>query len=452
MTLQAFQVHIDGLPGPSFNYGGLSYGNVASLQHSMEKSNPRKAALQILYKMKHLADMGIKQIVMPPQERPSIGVLRQLGFMGTDIQVLESAYRSAPDLVTAVSSSSSTWAANSATITPSTDSADRRVHITPANSAHFFHRSLEVETNQMLFYALFPHPEAFVQHDPLPGHAQVGDEGSANQLRLCRTYEEAGIHVMVYGKRSFGTVDLPRPQIFPARQALEASEAISRLHRLSEDRVLYVQQHPDAIDAGVFHNDLAALCNQNVLIYHERAWLHSDQAVETLSQSMTLQCRCELQAIRISEQELPLRDLIVSGLLNSQLVTVAPDEMVLLAPVEVRDHPRSKAVIDRLLDEVNPIERVYYFDLSESMRAGGGPRSLSLPAILTASEWEAVYPELILTEGLYQTLIEWVNGNYREELLPGDVADPELLYETRRALDDLTEILDLGPLYPFQQE
>jgi succinylarginine dihydrolase len=32
-----------------------------------------------------------------------------------------------------------------------------------------------------------------------------------------------------------------------------------------------------------------------------------------------------------------------------------------------------------------------------------------------------------------------------------DLADPQLLLEVRRALDELTQILRLGSIYPFQQ-
>jgi succinylarginine dihydrolase len=452
VTASTYPVFLDGLPGPTFNYGGLAMGNLASAKYAMTRSNPRKAALQSLYKMKHLADMGIRQIVLPPQERPLVGVLRRLGFTGSDMQVLEGAYRVVPDIVTAVSASSSAWAANGASITPSSDTADYRVHITPANLAHQFHRSLEVETTQMIYYALFPHPEAFVHHDPLPAHPRLGDEGSANQIRLCGKYEGPGIHLMVYGMRSFGVVSRLGPRRFLPRQSLEASEAVVRLHRIPEDRVVFVQQHPDAIDAGLFHNDLVALANQHLLLYHERAWVSTEEVVETLRSKLQAYCHVDLQAIKILESELSLADLVDSYLLNSQLVTLPSGEMIMLAPTQTRDHARACAFLQQLVSRDNPIQHVHYLDLSESMRAGGGPGCLSLSTVLTRSEWEAVLPELILTDALYQTLVDWIGEHYRDELRPGDVSDPELLYETRRALDDLTELLDLGPLYPFQQE
>jgi len=48
-------------------------------------------------------------------------------------------------------------------------------------------------------------------------------------------------------------------------------------------------------------------------------------------------------------------------------------------------------------------------------------------------------------------LQELIQKYYRDRLVPGDLADPQLLEESRRALDELTKILGLGSIYPFQR-
>ena len=53
----AREVNFDGLVGPTHNYSGLSFGNVASMDNRTTASNPRAAALQGLQKMKTLADL-----------------------------------------------------------------------------------------------------------------------------------------------------------------------------------------------------------------------------------------------------------------------------------------------------------------------------------------------------------------------------------------------------------
>lgn len=65
--MKSCEVNFDGLVGPTHNYGGLSYGNVASQSNSQQSSNPREAALQGLAKMKALMEMGFVQGVLAPR-------------------------------------------------------------------------------------------------------------------------------------------------------------------------------------------------------------------------------------------------------------------------------------------------------------------------------------------------------------------------------------------------
>jgi succinylarginine dihydrolase len=56
-----------------------------------------------------------------------------------------------------------------------------------------------------------------------------------------------------------------------------------------------------------------------------------------------------------------------------------------------------------------------------------------------------------MNESLFATLNAWVDKHYRDRLEEKDLADPQLLLESRTALDELTRILQLGSIYPFQR-
>lgn len=56
-----------------------------------------------------------------------------------------------------------------------------------------------------------------------------------------------------------------------------------------------------------------------------------------------------------------------------------------------------------------------------------------------------------MNDTLFATLNDWVDRYYRDRLTQADLADPHLLREGRDALDRLTQILQLGSVYPFQQ-
>jgi succinylarginine dihydrolase len=90
------------------------------------------------------------------------------------------------------------------------------------------------------------------------------------------------------------------------------------------------------------------------------------------------------------------------------------------------------------------------FDLRQSMRNGGGPACLRLRVPLTDAERAAIERRVFLDQALADDLERWIRAHYRDRLAPGDLADPRLLDESRRALDELTALLRLPAVYPFQ--
>lgn len=447
----AFEVNFDGLPGPTHNYAGLSLGNIASMSNQSLPAHPRQAALQALEKMLHLMELGLVQAVLPPQERPSVRHLRRLGYGGSDEEVIETAYQNRPDLLALCCSASSMWAANAATCCPSADSMDGRVHITPANLVHNFHRQIERKTTLTVFRRIFHNERYFCVHEPLPSSSCFGDEGAANHNRFCKSYGGTGIQLFVFGRSSASTPE-QLPKHFPARQTLEASEAICRLNAVLPELVLFAQQHPQAVDAGVFHNDVVSVSNQNVFLYHEHAFLDQEQVIDSLSQLVQRFCQTELICIPISAQEVPLSDAVGSYLFNSQIVTTPSEGMILVAPLECQSTDSVRQKIESFIDDPkNPLSAVHYLDVRESMKNGGGPGCLRQRIVLTEEELSAIHQGVILTPELYVKLREWICQYYREELTIDDLRDPQLLQESRAALDSLTQILDLGSLYSFQE-
>ncbi|TGN40507.1 N-succinylarginine dihydrolase [Marinobacter confluentis] len=445
MARHAVEANFDGLVGPTHNYAGLSWGNVASKSNVHAVSNPKEAALQGLAKMKRLADRGYVQGVLPPHERPHLPTLRALGFEGTDEQVLRAAAENHPSILAAVSSASTMWTANAATVSPSADTADHRVHFTPANLSAKFHRSIEHRVTGRALKAMFADDAYFAHHPALPSVSQFGDEGAANHTRLCNGYGDPGVELFVYGQVAFNE-QAPAPKRYPARQTLEASQAIARLHGLTDRNAVFAQQNPDAIDAGVFHNDVIAVGNGNTLFYHEMAFLDEGRVLADIRSRLT---GAELEAVRVSRDQVPLEDAVASYLFNSQLLNT-PDGMMLAVPGECREIDSVSRYLDDLVSGPGPITSVEVFDVKQSMRNGGGPACLRLRVVLNDDELNAMHPGVLMTDALYQRLTTWVEAHYRDQLSQEDLGDPMLLEEVRKALDELSGILGLGSIYDFQ--
>lgn len=443
--MTASEANFDGLVGPTHNYAGLAHGNVASARNAALPSNPREAALQGLSKMRALAAMGLAQGVLPPQERPHIPTLKALGFTGKDADVLAKAAREAPGLLAAVSSASSMWTANAATVSPSADTADSRVHFTPANLASHLHRSLEPATTARALAATFADAKHFAHHAPLPATPAMGDEGAANHTRLCSDYGTAGVELFVYGQ---GSDAEPKPEKYPARQTRAACEAVARLHGLNASRVVYHQQKPSAIDAGVFHNDVIAVGNRELLFFHQQAFVDAPALQRSVQLALPGACLVE-----VAEREVSVADAVSSYLFNSQLVCIpGTTGHTLVVAQECTENKTVWTCIQRLVAEPScPINDVKVFDLRQSMHNGGGPACLRLRVVLTSAEHTAVNAQSWITTEKADALEAWVKVHYRDHLVFADLADPALLDESRTALDRLTQLLGLGSIYDFQR-
>jgi succinylarginine dihydrolase len=293
--------------------------------------------------------------------------------------------------------------------------------------------------------AIFGDENYFEHHPALPACPQFGDEGAANHTRFCRQYGDIGVEFFVHGASGFDT-GAPRPAKYPARQTREASQAIARLHGLDARLVVFAQQNPAVIDAGVFHNDVIGVGNGNVLFCHELAFV--DQAIVLNEIAGKLGGR--FIPIQVSAGEVSVEDAVQTYLFNSQLLTRADGNMLLLVPGECRSHERVWAYLQKLLAQDTPIRDVRVMDLRESMMNGGGPACLRLRVELSEQELAAVNPATLMNDRLHTRLTAWVEKHYRDRLGEPDLGDPALLDECRTALDELTQILALGAVYPFQ--
>ncbi len=431
------EVNFDGLIGPTHNYAGLSFGNLASQKNKGAVSNPRAAALQGLAKMRAVKALGLHQGFLPPQDRPSLKILRALGFAGDDRQIIEKAAKAAPEILANCYAASSMWTANAATVAPSPDTADGKVHFTPANLATNFHRAIEGETTARVLKHIFASEKHFAHHPLLPGGDRFGDEGAANHGRLAPRHGDKGAHIFVYG------LDGDK---FPARQKKCASEAVARNHLLDEKRTVFVQQSKAALDVGAFHNDVVGVANGTVLFLHEQSFEDRDAAIAAIRKAAPFALIVEAPASAVS-----LEDAISSYLFNSQLLSLPGGEMALVLPKESEENARVKAFIDATVSKNNPINRAVFMDVRESMRNGGGPACLRLRVVLSDAELATANPRFLLDDAKLGALEAWVTAHYRDRLTPDDLKDPDFMEEALGAIDALTKLLGMGAFYDFQR-
>ena len=435
------EINFDGLIGPTHNYAGLSQGNLASQKHLNQTSNPKAAALQGLDKMRLIMDQGIPQGFFLPHERPHLMTLRAIGFGGTDEEVINQAAKKNPALLKNVYSASSMWSANAATFSPSIDSNDQKIHITPANLNSMFHRSIEHEFTKTQLELMFGGVAKV--HEPIKNISGYGDEGAANHLRVSAQHLKPGFQIFVYGSSAFEV-----HQGIIARQAEEISQAVSTQHQLDPDRVLFLKQNEQAIHSGSFHNDIVSLANEEVFIFHQEAFADRVELERVLHQ---LKDHVKgFHPIEILSKDISLDDLVSSYLLNSQLITVKNNEMMMLLPEEVQNHGNCMKWLEEIKSS-SPIKRLEFVDIHQSMMNGGGPACLRFKAVVNSDELDKINKKFLLSPEKLINLRALVSKHYRDRINPDDLLDIKLMEESYLFLDELTQLLGIGSIYSFQK-
>jgi succinylarginine dihydrolase len=414
MTLA--EINFDGIVGPSHNYAGLSPGNLASAKNAGAVSHPRAAALQGVAKMRANLDLGLVQGVFMPHPRPDLPWLASLGTDADNAQ---------PHIRAAAMSASAMWAANAATVSPAPDTMDGKCHLTVANLLTMPHRAHEWPATLAQLRLAFADP-AFAVHAPVP--APYGDEGAANHMRLCTTHDAPGIEVFVYGVRGGA---------FPARQHVEASKAVARLHGAKD--AVFVAQSETAIAAGAFHNDVVAVANGRVLFTHEHAFADKGTFYADLSARLP-----ELEIVEVPASIVSLGDAISSYLFNAQLVTLPDDGgMALILPTEARDNKAVWSWLEAHIAGNGPIRELVPVDVRESMANGGGPACLRLRVVADPA---TVDPRFLVYHEKLDRIADVIAKHWPEHIAPDDLDSAALRHQIVAARHALLDALDLSQL------
>ncbi len=431
-----------GLPGPYHNYGGLSQDNLASTKNRHRASNPQEAVLQALELVSMLRALGITVGILPPLLRPHLPSLPVDGGHSA-AQKISYAANHHPALLEQCYSSSAMWTANAATIAPSPDTEDGKLHLTSANLFTKPHRRIEAEDTHRILSHIFSDSEQFVVHAPLDPAQGLRDEGAANHTRLTPAHGTSGVHVFVYGAE--GSAADPAW----ARQTWSASNQVAVQHQLNKNTCLMLQQNPTAIEQGVFHNDVIAVGHLNCLLYHEEAYADGEACIARIRDAYETLHHQPLHCLKVLSQELSVADAVKTYLFNSQIVSNAKGGMVVIAPTEAEEHEGARNVFKRIVTGDNPVAEVRYVNLRQSMNNGGGPACLRLRIVMNDQQLASVQKtsRVIVDDALHAQLTVWAKTYFPDRLMPEDLSDPKLYAKTHTALTALAALTHL-PILP----
>jgi succinylarginine dihydrolase len=231
-----------------------------------------------------------------------------------------------------------------------------------------------------------------------------------------------------------------------ARQDLSASRAIADAHHARH--TLFVKQNADIIKSGVFHNDVIAVGNENVLLVHERAFSGKND-IARIAEAYQNACADTLHVLTVRESEITIEEAVSTYLFNSQIVTKPNGKMTIIAPQEVSELYDGKAlhVLQKMRDDAsNPIDEIIMLDLRQSMRNGGGPACLRLRAGLTQTQVSALEASVnvLANDALFESLEALIEKYYPDTLTATELSNPALYYNGKTLHDEMLALMRLA--------
>ena len=201
---------------------------------------------------------------------------------------------------------------------------------------------------------------------------------------------------------------------------------------------MFIEQNPEAIAAGAFHNDVVAVANGNVLFTHERAFADPEGAYAAIRAAFPA-----VQIIVVPDSAVSLAEAIRSYLFNAQLVTLPYGAMALIVPLEAWESAPVRGWLDAMLAGNGPIRQVLPVDVRQSMANGGGPACLRLRVVTDPA---AVDPRFLLDAGKADTIAAVIAGHWPEAIDPADIGKPAVAAQVVTARLALLDAVGLAEL------
>jgi len=253
-------------------------------------------------------------------------------------------------------------------------------------------------------------------------------------MRLCDNHGAPGIEVFVYGKAPHETGGGK----FPARQHEQASRVVARRHGLDFERCVFIEQNPEAIEAGAFHNDVVAVANERVLFCHARAFADPAASYAAIREAFPA-----LELVEVPESAVSLEESIRTYLFNAQLVTLPDGAMALVVPSECRESTSVWRFCEQMTAGNGPVRQVIPVDVRQSMANGGGPACLRLRVVADPAK---VDPRFLLDDAKAERIETVITQTWPESIAPEQLGTDALADRVRAARAELLEALDLAQL------
>jgi succinylarginine dihydrolase len=201
-----------------------------------------------------------------------------------------------------------------------------------------------------------------------------------------------------------------------------------------------VQQTPEAIDAGVFHNDVIATSHENLLLYHEQAFVDGAGFIEQLNSQFSTLTEEPLLSLQIHASELSLEEAVSTYLFNSQIVTESDGSWRMICPSACQASDSVQSFLARLQRAVPRLKNIDYVHLQQSMANGGGPACLRFRVILDEEQIRQLPKSSIVTEDVADRLQSIIEAEYPTHVTLSDLMRTDFASHTEHIANQITNV------------
>ena len=373
------ELQFDGLVGPTHNYGGLSPGNVASTRHGGQTSNPRAAARRGLAKMRFVRGLGVAPggaAAARPAE-PRDPAPARLHAAPTRRSSPPPRPPGTASILRLCSSASAMWTANAATVAPSCDTGDARVHLTPANLQQMFHRAIEPPTTTRVLRAIFADAQPLRRARPAPGRRTARRRGGRQPHAprdLARRRAPLRLGTQRLGSRSPARDAIPRGRrARPARPSRASTGSTPRAASFRSSTPTGSTPAPSTPTSSPSAAGASSCSTSSRSSTTRASWTDLRRA---LGDELVRGARHRRRAPARRAPSRRTRSTRRSSALDD-------GAMVIVAPEDSREDGTPARFLERVVGGGGPVRAVHYIDVRQSMHNGGGPACLRLRVPLT---------------------------------------------------------------------
>jgi len=398
------------LPGPAFT---------TTHPDTMQKSRifyPKSAAKKVIKTARQLLDLGLKVALLPPQKRPHIESMLQLGFRGDPYAASKKTFENLKDIFFALSAAGDRFLSDNIHFAAASDTENGRINLLHTCSSAEEYRLIEHHASKEMWQKALPNHLYVTQSSYLTTLPSLATQGSLYLKRLCRRLEEPGIYLLTQQSEN-----------------QNARHVLFRQLRFLPERLLsstLKTEYPGYV------------CYKNLLFIHENTFKDTQSTIDALQKRLADICNTDLLVITVKESEIPFEMAKKAALFEIVPATLPDGGQTLFVSENTLKNGLIQSYLGALIkNRENPIREMHALDLHDPLETHIGLQRMILPLSFSRHAFRSINPSILFGDPLEEKLSDIIQSSYPDTLSLDMLCNSAFLKEADEVLEKLKPLL-----------